>query len=169
MIGLSIACGYLVFIPLGIKIISYLLEAWKQKKLRAEYVTIHENGEEEYVVIPEKSGEMLAVYLIGLNILLSILMLPKAIVDPIIDFTLAPLPPNSTGSLIVIRANNLVALYLSSVWVVQFFYIIPLGRYLYLRRKWEKFIQTILAAVITTSIALPPFALSIYNLVTISR
>jgi hypothetical protein len=166
MILLFAACTYLIFATVTIKVISHLLNQWEQK---------HEGDEDRWYYKDRRRKTLFNIDMsIGsafvltfanifvINIFLSVFT--QSIVNSLADRFLDPLSPNVSGSLIMIRGNNLAVLQLTSIWLFQLIYILPLCRYFYVRNQWARVRQIVMVCISTVLIAVPLWIGGIHNL-----
>jgi hypothetical protein len=166
MILLPAACVYLIFATVTIKVISHLLKQWEQNH-QDDRERWNDNDRENKTIfnINTSAGSIFALTFVNIfvvNIFLSIFT--QRIMDLLANHFLDPLPVNALGSLIMIRGNNLAALNLTSIWLFQLLYILPLCRYFYVRKQWARVRKTVMVCILTLSTTVPLFALSMYNL-----
>jgi hypothetical protein len=166
MILLLAASAYLIFATVTIKAISHLLNQWEQNhqgdENRWDY---NDRGRKTLFNIDMSAGSTFTLTFANIfviNIFLSAFI--RSIVDSLADRFLAPLPINASGSLIMIRGNNLTVLHLTSIWLFQLIYILPLYRYFYMRNQRERVRQTAMVYISTVLITAPLFVVSIHNL-----
>jgi hypothetical protein len=166
MILLPAACVYLIFATVTIKVISHLLKQWEQNH-QDDRERWNDNDQENKTMfnINMSAGSIFTLTFVNIfivNIFLSIFT--QRIMDLLANHFLDPLPVNALGSLIMIRGNNLAALNLTSIWLFQLLYILPLCRYFYVRKQRARVRKTVIVCILTLSITVPLFALSMYNL-----
>lgn len=166
MILLPAACVYLILATATIKVISHLLKQW-EKNHQGDQEQWNDNDREDKTIfnIDMSQGSILTLTFTNIfviNVFLSIFT--QRVMDLLANHFLDPLPVNTSGSLTMIRGNNLTALNLTSIWLFQLLYILPLCRYFYVRKQWARVRQTVMVCILTLSITLPIFILSMYNL-----
>jgi hypothetical protein len=159
-------CVYLIFAIVTIKVISYLLKQWEQNHQSDEERWNENDREKKTIFNIDMSADSIFTLtftnIFVINIFLSIFT--QGIIDLLANNFLDPLPVNASGSLIMIRGNNLAVLHLTSIWLFQLLYILPLCRYFYVQSKWARVRQIVMVCILTWLITVPPFVLSMYNL-----
>jgi hypothetical protein len=166
MIRLIAVCVYLIFATVTINILSHFLKQWIHS-YQGDEDRLDDNDREKKTMfnIDMSAGSVFTLTfanIFGINILLSIFT--QRIINLLANHFLDPLPINASGSLIMIRGNNLVVLPLTSIWLFQLLYIVPLCRYFYIQNQWTKVRKTIMVCILTLLITLPLFILGMYNL-----
>ena len=166
MIRLIAVCIYLIFATVIINIVSHFLKQWKHNYQGDEERWGNNNQEKKTMFnIDMSAGSVFTLTFInifGINIFLSIFT--QRIINLLANNFLDSLPINASGSMIMIRGNNLAVLPLTSIWLFQLLYIVPLCRYFYIQNQWAKVRKTIMVCILTLLITLPLFILSMYNL-----
>jgi hypothetical protein len=166
MILLFAACTYLIFATVTIKVISHLLNQWEQNHQSDEDRWDYNDRRRKTLFnIDISDGSTVALTLVNIfvvNIFLSVFI--RSIVDSLADRVLDPLPTNASGSLIMIRGNNLAVLHLTSIWLFQLIYILPLCRYFYVQNQWSRVRQIVMVCISTVLITVPLWIGGIHNL-----
>jgi hypothetical protein len=158
--------AYVIFATVTIKVISHLLNQWEQNHQGDEdRWNYNDRRRKTLFNIDISDGSTIALTLVNIfvvNIFLSVFI--RSIVDSLADRFLDPLPTNASGSMIMIRGNNLAVLHLTSIWLFQLIYILPLWRYFYVRNQWTRVRRTVMVCISTVLITAPLFIGSMYNL-----
>lgn len=166
MISLIVVGIYFIFATVIINAMSYFLKQWTHNR-QGSGDQLNDNDLENKTMFNTdmSAGSVFTltfVNIFGINIFLSILT--QRIINLLANHFLDPLPPNASTSMIMMRGNNLAILPLTSIWLFQLLYIVPLCRYFYIQNQWAKVRKAIMVCILTLLITLPPFVLSMYNL-----
>jgi hypothetical protein len=166
MILLSTACVYLIFTTVTIKVISHLLKQWEQNHQDdRERRHDKDRGNKTIFNIDMSAGSILTLTFANIFVInIFLLIFTQRVMGLLANYFLDPLPVNVSGSLTMIRGNNLAALNLTSIGLFQLLYMLPLCRYFYVRKQWARVRQTVMVCILTLSITAPLFVLSMYNL-----
>jgi hypothetical protein len=166
MIPLLTLCVYLIFATVTIKVISYSLKQWEPNH-QGDEDRWNDNDREKKTIfnIDISAGSIFTLTFANIfvmNIFLSIFT--QGIVDSLANYFLDPLSVNASGSMIMIRGNNIAILRSTSIWLFQLLYILPLCRYFYVQNQWTRVRKTVMVCILTLLITVPLFILSMYNL-----
>jgi hypothetical protein len=166
MIHLFAVCAYLIFATVTIKFISYLLRQWEKNHQGNEDRWNYNDRLRKTLFNIDMSADSIFALtfanIFGVNIFSSVFT--RSIVDSLADLLLEPLPMKASGSLTMIRGNNIAVLHFTSIWLFQLIYILPMWRYFYMRNQWKKVKLTVMVCISTVLITAPLFIGSMYNL-----